>query len=129
MLHFYLLHSNAWLSLSASSRAVYIQLLSRYNGFNNGQIAYSVRDAARECRIARNTAANAFKELEVAGFIVLRTKGAFSRKFRHATEWLLTDYRDEILGEAPKKLFMRGGIQKPGSNKTITVPQIETDHS
>jgi hypothetical protein len=46
-LHHYMLKSDAWRGLSQAARVVYIQIGFRYNGANNGKIAYSVRDAAR----------------------------------------------------------------------------------
>ena len=106
-LHIWLLRTAAWLSLTAAERAVYIQLASRYNGCNNGKVGFSVRDAAKECRISKNTAAHAFKALVRTGFIEIKTPGGFSRKVRHAAEWLLTEYRDDVSNELPKKAFMR----------------------
>jgi DNA-binding transcriptional regulator YhcF (GntR family) len=103
----WLLRSAAWLSLTAAERAVYVQLASRYNGSNNGKIAFSVRDAAKECRLSKDTAARAFKALESTGFVEIKTPGGFSRKVRHAAEWLLTEFRDDVSGELPKKTFMR----------------------
>jgi DNA-binding transcriptional regulator YhcF (GntR family) len=102
----WLLKSPAWLSLTAAERAVYIQLASRYNGSNNGKVAFSVRDAARECRISKDTAGRAYKALVAKGFIEVKTPGGFSRKVRHAAEWLLTEYRDDVSLEIPKKTFM-----------------------
>jgi hypothetical protein len=63
-LHHYMLKTDAWKALSAPARAVYIQIGSRYNGNNNGnnngKLACSVRDAAKECNLAKNTASRAF---------------------------------------------------------------------
>lgn len=106
-LRIWLLKSDAWLSLRPAARAVYIQLARRYNGSNNGTLALSVRVAAKECRISKDTATQAFKDLTSAGFIELKTPGAFSRKVRHAAEWLLTEHRDDVAGEIPKRTFMR----------------------
>ena len=105
-LYGWLLRSQAWRSLSAQSRAVLICLMDRYNGSNNGRIALSVRSAAAECRITKDTAARAFHELQDRGFIKLVTPGAFSRKVRHAAEWLLTEFRDDVSGDMPTKEFM-----------------------
>jgi DNA-binding transcriptional regulator YhcF (GntR family) len=94
-----------------------VQLASRYNGINNGAIAYSVRDAAKECKLSKNTACRAFHELVQMGFIELKTAGAFSRKVRHAAEYLLTEYRDDVSNELPKKTFMqRAQIQNTVPN-------------
>lgn len=108
-LHMWLLRSLAWRSLSAPARAVYVQIASRYNGTNNGMIAFSVRCAASECRISKDTASRAFKELVGVGFIEVKSAGAFSRKVRHAAEYLLTEYRDDVSNEMSKRTFMRRG--------------------
>jgi hypothetical protein len=106
-LHHWLLRSDAWLSLSTQARAVYIAIVQRYNGTNNGRLWLSVRDAARECRIAKDTATRSFRELLDRNFIECKTPGGFSRKTHHATEWLLTEYRDDVNHTAPSKAFMR----------------------
>jgi len=80
--------------------------MSRYYGSNNGQIALSVRDASENCKMSKNTASRAFKELQERGFIELRTPGAFSRKVRHANEWSLTEFRDDTTGKMATKAFM-----------------------
>ena len=50
-LYHWLLRSEAWQSLSANARAIYIEMATRYNGSNNGQIPFSVRDAANRAHI------------------------------------------------------------------------------
>ena len=82
-LHLWLLNSEAWRSLTAAARALYVQIAARYNGSNNGAMGCSVRNAAEECRISKNIAFRAFKELIQTGFIGLKTPCAFSRKVRH----------------------------------------------
>ena len=64
--------------------------LGAYNGTNNGRLGLSVRRASERCNIARGTAQRAFVELQDRGFVDCMTKGAFSRKSPHATEWRLT---------------------------------------
>jgi hypothetical protein len=108
-LHHWLLDSPAWRTLTPQARAIYIALVRRYNGSNNGRIGLSIREAARECRLSKNTVPRAIHELIDHGFLELKTPGGFSLKLRHATEWLLTEYRDDVSGELPKKTFMRWG--------------------
>jgi hypothetical protein len=109
-LHHFMLKTAAWLALSAPARAIYIQIGFRYNGANNGKIAYSVRDAASECNLAINTAARAFKELVDRGFIEERRHGGLSKKTRIASEWRLTAYKCDLTGEFKTCTFMhRGG--------------------
>jgi DNA-binding transcriptional MocR family regulator len=97
----------AYLSLSPAGRAVHVELVRLYNGGNNGRLALSVRVAANRCRIARNTAARAFVELQDRGFIELVTRGGFSLKTRHAAEWRLTHLPCHASGQLPHKSFMR----------------------
>jgi predicted RNA binding protein YcfA (HicA-like mRNA interferase family) len=85
-----MLKSPAWLSLTAPARAIYVELECRHFGTNNGDIGLSVRDAATLCRIAKDTAAKAFQELQEKGFIRCRRKGSFHCKVQHASEWELT---------------------------------------
>lgn len=56
------------------------------------------------------TAQLAFDDLQQRGFIECVTKGAFSRKAQHATEWRLTFKPPcNVTGELPSKAFMRSG--------------------
>lgn len=88
----FMLRSEAWRSLTPQVVAAYVLLASRYDGTNNGRIPLSVREVARLCHVAPNTAMRALKDLESKGFIVRVTEGGFSRKVRHATEWGLTQW-------------------------------------
>jgi hypothetical protein len=106
----WLLKTPAWRSLSPPSRAIYIELAQRYNGSNNGEIALSVRDAAKLVHVAKDTASKAFRELEDKGFVVRVVCGSFNWKLRHATTWELTAYS---LGDnPPSKQFARWTEQK-----------------
>jgi hypothetical protein len=122
-LHHYLLKTSAWLGLSAGARAVYIQIAFRYRGTNNGKIAYSVRDAARECRLNKNTISRTFKELTDGGFIEETRHGALSRKTRVASEWRLTEYRCDLTGSLPSKLFMTRGALANANRQPRSRPQ------
>lgn len=106
-LHHWMLQTPAWRALKASSRAVYLEVATRYNGTNNGTLALSARDAADRCNINKDTASQAFRELVAHGFIECVTPGGFSRKVRHATEWRLTQYRCDVTGALPAKTFVR----------------------
>ena len=96
----------AWASLKPQVAMVYLTLLWRFNGHNNGKIGLSCRDAAKECHIGKEKASAAFKELEAKGFIKCHYKGSFSQKQRNrASEWELTA---QPMGEKPAtKDFMR----------------------
>lgn len=111
-----MLRSPAWQACTANERAIYLEIAARYNGSNNGLISYSVREAAVGLRIGKSTAASALKGLEEKGFIVAVTKGAFSVKCRHATEWRLTEHWCDVSRTAASKDFMRRPNLKPGSD-------------
>jgi hypothetical protein len=102
-----MLATPAWCALTPAARAVYIVLAARFNGFNNGSIGLSARDAARLCNINKDTATRAFRQLIDCGFIEAVTPGGFGRKVRHATEWRLTQYRCDLSGALPSKGFAR----------------------
>jgi DNA-binding transcriptional MocR family regulator len=118
-LYHYLLHSAAWRSLDAVSRAVYIEIAARYagTGSNNGRIGYSVREAAESLGIGRMTAARALTKLQERGFIVAMQRGTFNRKVRHCTEWRLTEYGCDCTHALATKDFMKWSPERK-----ITVP-------
>lgn len=88
-----MMKTEAWTTLSAQARAVYVEVASIYNGENNGYLGFSSRTAAERCNISRNTAMKALRTLVERGFIECVTPGGFSRKTPHAPEWRLTLYR------------------------------------
>jgi hypothetical protein len=136
-LHHYMLKTEAWRALSAPARAVYIAIGSRYNGSNNGKIAMSVRDAADECGLARNTAARAFKELIDLGFIEETRHGSLSRKTRIASEWRLTAFRCDLTQSPKTCTFMHRAAQaregrlargRPQSNRVASTETLSQAH-
>jgi DNA-binding MarR family transcriptional regulator len=108
-LYHLMLKTPAWKSLTANARAIYVEIAARYGGLgsNNGRIPYSVRDAAKSLKIGKSTAAKAIQQLQDRGFIVEITKGAFSRKNRHATEWRLTESSCDITDALPTREYLR----------------------
>jgi hypothetical protein len=92
MLFRYMQDSQAWKSLGAIPRAVYLDITKRYFGTNNGRIGYSIRCAVSELHIGMATAKRALDDLQDRGFIVATKRGAFNVKVRHASEWRLTQY-------------------------------------
>jgi hypothetical protein len=124
MLFHHMLDSQAWHSLGVIPRAMYVEMVKRYYGTNNGRIGYSIRCAVQELHIGNATAKRALDELRDRGFIVPVKVGAFSLKQRHATEWRLTAYRCDISGDIATKDFMRWNPEK---NKTRYPQRNETD--
>ena len=111
-LYRWMLDCPAYLSLSCQARAVLLEIARGHDGTNNGRLGLSVRRAAHRCRIARGTAQRALAELQERGFVDCMTKGAFSRKAPHATEWRLTWWGCDVTGELASKKFMSWGREK-----------------
>ena len=113
--------SLAWFALSPAARCLEMELKALYNGFNNGRLYLSVREAALRVGVSVNTVRGAFKELEEKGFIKIAQKGSFHLKTRHATTWILTEFgcNDQLA----TKDFMRW---RPEEIKTQPQPLIPT---
>ena len=94
-----ILKSDAWKVCKPLAKAVYIQLLLRYNGKNNGYIPFSCREASEECNISKNTANRSFNELIRSGLIKCITKSNFDCRKKLASEWAFTNI--EINGLMP----------------------------
>jgi len=120
-----LLRSEAWQSLSANARAIYIEMAARYNGSNNGYIPFSFRDAAKPVHIGKNAAGAALTELQQRGFITITKRSAFSVKTKRATEWRLTEFSSDIDHSFATKDFMRWSPEKqntvPVAGRTVPV--------
>lgn len=121
MLYHWLMETEAWKSLDGNARAIYLEMARRYAGpgSNNGKIAYSARQAAENLHISKDTANRALNALQDRGFIVVVTKGAFSRKDPHATEWRLTEFDCDVSGNLATKDFTRWSSEVPN-----TVPVV-----
>ena len=127
-LYHYFMQTEAWRSLKALERAIYVEIAARYagDGSNNGRIGYSIREAASTFSVGKFSAARALEILQDRGFIVARKKGAFSLKNRHSTEWRLTEFGCDMTGALPTKEFARwlSENQKPVPPGTPTVPEM-----
>jgi hypothetical protein len=95
-LHHWVLNTQSWKDLNVIERCLYIELLKRYNGQNNGEIGYSARLAAQDLKIGKDAAAKGLRGLQAHGFIVVEKRGAFHCKVRHASEYRLTAYESNI---------------------------------
>jgi Fic family protein len=78
-IYHWMMDTAAWKSLSGNQRAIYVEMAARYNGWNNGRIPYSIREAAESLHIGKSTAARDLAVLRERGFIIPRKKGAFTR--------------------------------------------------
>ena len=99
-------------STLAPTGAVLLEIARGHDGRNNGRLGLSVRRASQRCNVARGTAQRALVELQDRGFVDCMTKGAFSRKAPHATEWRLTWWSCDVTGELASKKFMSWGREK-----------------
>ena len=81
-----MMDSPAWRHLSGQAQKLFLDVWKRYNG----QIPYSVREAAEYLRCGKNTSTKLFQENIDKGFLAIGTKGAFSVKTKAATTWRVT---------------------------------------
>jgi hypothetical protein len=122
----YLIKGKAYKALKPTSRALFVEILFFYNGTNNGEVHMSVRKAATLLSCAPNTANKALNDLIDKGFIILRKKGSFDYKIRHATEWIITMH--QYNNKLATKEFMRWTPpeKKPVSKNDQTVLNFDT---
>lgn len=106
----WIMKSEAWKSLTAQEVRIYLLLIERYNGANNGRIGLSVRQAAKNGHVSPTTAAKALLSLTEKGFIVKRFCGSFSQKTPLASEYELTHER--YGDKPPTKEFMKWRPEK-----------------
>ena len=97
-LHHWMMDTAAWQSLDGVAQALYVQIARRYNGTNNGRIAFGCRDGEHALNMGRHGTSDALADLQHRGFIVATRKGSFSQKTRHSTEWRLTEFRCDVTG-------------------------------
>lgn len=109
MLTHWMMRTAAWRSLDCVARCAYLELSMRYAGpgSNNGRLPYSIREMAAALNVSRATAWRALRALQDRGFIVQTKRGAFSLKARHATEWRLTEFGDDVTDALATKDFAR----------------------
>lgn len=98
MLRYDMMDSPAYHSLSPVARCVWHEIRRRYNGFNNGDIPLSCREAAERVGIGKDTACRAFDELMDRGFVKIGQDAAFNVKTHLSRRWILTE---EKLGSRP----------------------------
>ena len=91
--------SPAWRSLSGSAVKVYIELHSRYNGRNNGDLSLSYSEAARLLKLGKTTVKRAFDELTEKGLILKMREGHWYG--RRAATWAVTDSVIDIPKASP----------------------------
>jgi hypothetical protein len=122
------LASAAWRMMKPSSRLVYVALKARYGIEirNNGRIYLSVRTAAKEVGINKETTAFAFYELVHYGFIAMTEGGCLGVNGRgKAPHWRLTELG--YMNDPPTKDFLRwDGTVFQYQKKNFPVRKIRT---
>ena len=76
--------------LSADAVRVWLEMHLGYYGINNGEIGFSVRQAADCLHSGSGKASKAINELIEARFIVCTRDSSFNMKTRRARGWMLT---------------------------------------
>ena len=97
--------SKAWFSCSPAARLIWIAVLERYNGENNGEISLSVREAGSYAGCTKNTAGKKFIELLDAGLLQCTMKTSFNNGKGLASTCALTHL--PIGGKAATNLWKR----------------------
>lgn len=85
-----LLDSPAWHHLSPYAFKLLVAIWRRHNGYNNGGIPYSQREACKLLNCGTHRAASCFQELQDKGFLRLARASDFGLKTREAREWCIT---------------------------------------
>ncbi|MAI76056.1 MAG: hypothetical protein CMM90_02585 [Rickettsiales bacterium] len=87
---FSILNSDAFNVLKPSAVSVYLNMFRQFNGYNNGYIIYSCRQAATWANVSANTASRSLKQLQEVGLIKCTVKSTFNNRKKLASEWAFT---------------------------------------
>lgn len=131
-----MLRSAAWRSLSGSAIKVFLELHTRFDGFNNGELFLSLEEAAKFLGMGKSTAKAGFDELIEKGFLRLVKQGTFIRgrastyRMTHkpaASVMRTDDWRHWKAPEKPPKIRKAWGEKKRKlpSPKTFAGPETE----
>jgi hypothetical protein len=108
----------AFRDLDCTARCALLEFRHRFDGANNGFLSFSEREMGERLNVSRQTARKALRALVDHGFIRPMSKGAFTLKRRHATEWLLTNEGYPKPSDTPTKDYMRWR-RPPGPTKRV----------
>ncbi|MBL8579543.1 MAG: hypothetical protein JNK47_20250 [Mesorhizobium sp.] len=114
-LYEWMANSAAWQSLDVYERQLYVEFKRRYNGANNGDIAFSGDEMAAALNCSNRPADRALRTLLERGFVKVARRGSFDWKSSRAdgnrantytlTEYAI-DYPQKVL-DVPTKDFMK----------------------
>ena len=85
------------------SRVIFIEIVRRYNGFNNGKIPLSVREAGNKANVSPGTANKKIRKLVDVGLIKITRDSGFNMKGRTAREFEITFHK--VNNQPAKKYF------------------------
>lgn len=112
----YVLDSEIFRTLPSSWVKVLLYVIKRYNGSNNGKIAFGARSGCFvrhrgividvDIGMSKSSVASALRGLEKCGFLVCTQEASFDQK-RLVKEWRITWLRDNFTGEIPTKDFYK----------------------
>lgn len=88
----WMIQSLAFQNLNPFEVRLLLELYSLFNGRNNGYLFLSYREAAKRCKMGKNTAGNAFHRLTELGFIRRRADEPENYSLREANHWILTEH-------------------------------------
>lgn len=119
-LPYWVLESERARLLSGTAFKVLVYLLKRFNGSNNGRIAFGLRSGCfarnsatgeiedRSLGLGKSAVGEALRELDAAGFIRCETPSSFGQK-RLTREWRVTWL--EAAGKLPTKDFVIAAVE------------------
>lgn len=107
--------SEAFRHLDSHGRSLYLEVRYRYNGHNNGRIGFSTRDAAAALNISNSAAGRTFGQL--VDHLLIERQGGGVLVGRLASEWTLTEARNDVTGEPASKAYLRWSPPTPGAPK------------
>ena len=123
-LRLYMLDSPAWRALSPMAAKALIELMRLYKGYNNGQLAMAAATLADRLGCSKSHAGRALNELEEKRFIGVQKVGTFRRRDRLASEYFLTEFRNDVSFAPPAKEFMRWTPPPTVPKNRVSVPQV-----
>lgn len=134
-LYEWMLASAAWQSLDVYERQLYVEFKRRYNGTNNGDIAFSGDEMAAKLNCSNRPADRALVTLIKRGFVEVSRRGSFDWKRtrdgktggRRSSTYTLTefpiDFPHKVL-DVPSKDFMKW--RSPADDKKVDEKKIKT---
>jgi hypothetical protein len=138
--HFRMYHAitamPVWKTMEPIAKALFLEVLERNNGINNGTIGYSVREAEEAGVMDADTAVKAFRILQERGFLrvgrdshfttkVLANGHGINRTGTRAREWRIT-FLPGPNDEKPTLDFLRWEPANPPLEKQSAVRRCRT---